>query len=85
MFMIIYHDIHTCMLEFDSTEFDLTTCDSDFPILVQVFKKYIWAENTYFMNHIEWTEYNIMVINPANKYQIIWQCQNFKKNLIDDL
>ena len=31
------------------------------------------AENTYFTNHIEWTEHKIMGFKPANRYQIIWQ------------
>ena len=34
------------------------------------------------MNHIEWTEQKIMVLKPANKYQIIQQCHHFKNILI---
>ena len=33
--------------------FDLTTCDSYFTILVEVFMNRILAENTCFMNHVE--------------------------------
>ena len=51
--------------------FDLTTCNSYFAILVEVFTNHILAENTYFMNHAEWTEHKIMVLKLANKYQII--------------
>ena len=40
---------------------DLTTHDSYFTILVEVFTKRILTENTYFTNHLEWTEYKITV------------------------
>ena len=33
--------------------FDLTTCDSYFTILVEVFMDRILSENTCFMNHVE--------------------------------
>ena len=62
----------------------LTTLDSYFTILVEVFTNHILAERTYFTNHREWIEHKIMVLKPANKYIIIWQCQNFNI-LIDDL
>ena len=42
---------------------DLTTRDSHFTILVQVFTNHILAKNTYFTNHIELTEHKIMVLN----------------------
>ena len=58
--------------------FDLTILDLDFTILAKIFMNHILAENTYFMNHIEWTECNIMVIKLVNKYQVILQCHNFK-------
>ena len=45
------------------TGFDLTTRDSYFTILVEVFTDHILAEKIYFKNHIEWTEHKIMVVN----------------------
>ena len=33
--------------------FDLTVCDSNFSILVEVFTNRILAENTYFTNNVE--------------------------------
>ena len=66
------------------TGFDLMTCDSYFTILIEVFPNHILVENTYFTNHIEWTEYIIMVLKPVNKYQIIWQCDSFRTILTDD-
>ena len=45
------------------------TCNSYFTILVEVFTNHISVENTYFTNHIEWTEHKIM----GFKYQIIRQ------------
>ena len=53
--------------------FDLTTRDSYFTILVEVFTNHISDENKYFTNNIEWTEYKIMGFKPANRYQIIRQ------------
>ena len=47
------------------------TCDSYFTILVEVFTNHTLAENTYFTNHTERTEHTIVVLKPANKYQII--------------
>ena len=35
------------------------TRDSYFTILVKVFMSHIFPENTYFINHTEWTERNI--------------------------
>ena len=40
--------------------------------------------NACFKNHTEWTEHKIMVFKPATKYQINWQCHNFKNTLLDD-
>ena len=60
------------------------TLDSYFMILVEVFTNHILAENTYFLNRIEWTEHKIMVLQPANKYQIIWKCYNFKIIFLDN-
>ena len=51
--------------------FDLTTRDSYFTILVEVFTNYTSDENKYFTNNIEWTEHKIMGFKPANRYQII--------------
>ena len=65
------------------TWFDLTISDSYSTILAEVFMNQILAENKYFTNHIKWTEHSIMVLNPANKCQIIWQYRNFKSILID--
>ena len=62
--------------------FDLTSCDLYFMILAEVFMEHILTENTYFTNHIERTEHKIMVLKPANKYQIIWQYHNLKNMLI---
>ena len=45
---------------------------------------HILAENTYFTNHIELTEHKIIVLIPANRYQIIRQFRNFKNIPIDD-
>ena len=64
--------------------FDLTTCGLYFMILVEVFTNHFLAENTHFMNHLGWTEHEIMVLKPANKCKIIWQCHNFENILIDD-
>ena len=71
----------SCLLDLlghAQSEFDLTTCDPYFTIFVKVFMNHILAENKYFTNHIEQTEDNIMVLNPPNKYQIIWQCHNIQ-------
>ena len=59
------------------------TCDSYFTILVEVFTNHTLAENTYFTNHIERTEHTIVVLKPANKYQII-RCHSFITILIND-
>ena len=66
------------------TGFDLTTHDSYFTILVEVFTNHISAENTYFANRIEWTKHSIMVLRLSNKYQIILHHNNFKNILVDD-
>ena len=63
--------------------FDLTAHDSYFTILVEIFTNRILAENTYFANHIEWTEHKITILKPANKYQLTWECHSFKRSLID--
>ena len=60
------------------------THDLYFTILVEVFMNRILAENMYLTNHIECTEHKIMVLKPANKYQIIWYCHNFENILIDN-
>ena len=60
------------------------TCDSYFKILVEVFTNRNLAENTYFTNHMEWTEHKIMALKPASKYQIIWWCHNLKNTLINN-
>ena len=65
-------------------EFNLTTHDSYFTILVEVFTNHILAENTYFANRIEWTKHSIMVLRLSNKYQIILHHNNFKNILVDD-
>ena len=43
-----------------------------------VSRKYIFHES------YEWTEHRIMVLKPANKYQIIWWCPSFENILIND-
>ena len=50
--------------------FDLTTRDSCFTILDEVFTNHILAENTYFTNRTEGTERKIMVLKPANKHKL---------------
>ena len=62
--------------------FDLTTCNSYFTILVEVFTNHISDKNTYFINHIKWPEHKVPVLKPANKYQVIWQCHSFKSILL---
>ena len=57
--------------------FDLTTRDSYFTILVEVFTNHMLAESTYFTNHIDWTEHKIMAIKSANKNKIIQQLAQF--------
>ena len=42
------------------------------------------TKSTYFMNQKEWTEHKIIVLKPANKYQIIQQGHNFKNIPVDD-
>ena len=58
------------------------TRDSYFTFLVKVFRNHIVAEIVYFTNHTGWTEHKIVVLKPANKYQVICQCHNFKNILI---
>ena len=65
-------------------EFNLTTHDSYVTILVEVFTNHILAESTYFTNHTEQGEHSIMVLKLSNKYQIIWQCHNFRNILVND-
>ena len=67
-----------------NTGFDLTTHDSYFMVLVEIFMNHILAETTYSMNRIEWTEQWNGLIKSANKYQIIGQCHNTKNILIND-
>ena len=67
-----------------TTGFHLMTHDSYFTILIEVFMNHISAENSNFRYHIERTEHKIMILKPANKYQIIQRCHNFKNILIDN-
>ena len=53
--------------------FNLMACDSYFTIPVKVFTNHTLAENTYFMNYLEWTEHVILVWKPACKYKIIYK------------
>ena len=82
--MCQYPHVLRCLGSCIVTGFDLTTRDSYFTILVKVLTNHILAENTYFTNHIELTEHKIIVLIPANRYQIIRQFRNFKNILIDD-
>ena len=66
----------------EQTGFNLTTRDSFYTMLGEVFLNRILAESTYFTNHVEWTEHKIMASKLANTYQIIWQCHSFKSTLI---
>ena len=52
--------------QWGTSGFNLTTCDSNFTILVEVFTNRILAENTYFTKHVEWTEQKITALKPAN-------------------
>ena len=61
--------------------FDLTTHDLYLMILAEVLTNQILAENTYLTNHIE---YRIQNYGPETKYQVFWQCHNFKNSLIND-
>ena len=79
----IFHQ-NLSFLWFQSRGFDLMTCDSNFMILVKLFLNHFLAENTYFTNHIEWSEHKIIILKPAKKYQIIQQCHNFKNFLINN-
>ena len=65
-----------------SAVFDLNPHDLYFTVLVEVFTNHL-AEITYFPNHIEGTEHEIMVLKPANTCQINRCCHNFEKILID--
>ena len=49
------------------------TYDLCFTILVEVFTNHTSAENTYFTNHIEWTECKIIGFKPTSRHQIIRQ------------
>ena len=61
------------------------TQDLHFTILVKAFTNHILVKSTYFTNHIEWIKQKIiMVLKPADKYQIIQQSHKFKNILIDD-
>ena len=53
-------------------------------ILVEVFSNHILGENKFQEWYMGWAKYKIMVSNPANMYQIIWQCHKLKKIVIDD-
>ena len=52
--------------QWGTSGFNLTTCDSNFTILVEVFTSRILAENTYFTKHVERTEQKITALKPAN-------------------
>ena len=60
--------------------FSLTTRDSYFPILVEVFMNHILVENRYFMKHLRWPEHNIMVL-AGKKCKIIRYVMFLKKIL----
>ena len=63
--------------------FDLKNHDSHFMILVEVFTNHILAESTKFITFIEWIGQKIMVSKPANRYEIIQHCYNFKNIFIN--
>ena len=50
------------------TGFNLTTHDSYFTILVEVFTNHVLVENTNFTNHLGWTGHNIMVLKQVKNY-----------------
>ena len=56
--------------------------ESYFMILVEVFRNHNLVEKTFHESY-RVKKHKIIVFNPANKYQIIWQCHNFKNILID--
>ena len=74
--------IHQKRVQINIPGFNLRTRNSYFLILIEVFTNHVLIENIYFTNCIEWTEYKIMVLKSENKYQIIWQCHNFKTFLM---
>ena len=52
---------------------DLTTLDSYFTILVEVYHKpYFTKKHIYHESYMGYTEHKITVSKPANKCQIIW-------------
>ena len=55
-----------------------------FAFLFEVFTNHISAENSYFKNHLEWSDHKIMVLKLAIKYEITWQRHNFKNILVND-
>ena len=59
------------------------TQDLYFKILVKVFMNHTLAKNKYFTNKIEWKKHKIMILEPADKYQIIQSCHIFKNILTD--
>ena len=68
-----------------NTGCDLKTHDSYIMILVEVFTNHILEENTFQESYMGWAKYKIiMVLKPANMYQIIWQCHKLKNILIDN-
>ena len=79
-----FHEISRNDRSVNETGFNLMTHDSYFTILVKVFTNHILAENSCFTIWIEWTEHKIIVLKPANKYQIIWNCHNFKIIFMDN-
>ena len=54
-----------------NTGFDLKTHDSYIMILVEVFANHILGENTFQESYMGWAKYKIMVLKPANMYQVI--------------
>ena len=66
------------------SELDLTTRDSYFKILVQVFANHILAKNIFYESYrVNRTQdYGL---KPGDKYQIIRCCNNFENTLIDYL
>ena len=70
---IINHKANKKLKNVKHAGFDLTTPDSYFTILVEVFMSHTSAEKKYFTNCIDRTEYKIMVLKLASKCKFVRQ------------
>ena len=75
------------MADFESYKFRVRFNDSWFVFddsSWSFHKSYFSRKNIFHESYIEWTEHKVMVLKPANKYQIIWYYHNIENILIDD-